>query len=186
MAVDFDALDLVRSQNKSRLFDTRLKTLQQENSQVHELALQMLKELPDEKRWSFEERLKKIIRYSEPNKEKKTLFIWPEGVFSGYSYNEILIFKELFKKSFSKNHFIILGSNKLELTSGQYFNSMLVLDNNLEIIDNYQKIIQQKSFLMNVLIRFEAKIHVSKMQFVRTPIYILINICMKAIIHFKK
>ena len=41
----------------------------------------------------IEERLKKIIRYSEPNKEKKTLFVWPEGVFSGYSYNEILIFK---------------------------------------------------------------------------------------------
>jgi len=87
----------------------------------------------------IEERLKKIIRYSEPSKEKKTLFVWPEGVFSGYSYNEILIFKELFKKSFSKNHFIILGSNKLELSSGQYFNSMLVLDNNLEIIDNYNK-----------------------------------------------
>ena len=87
----------------------------------------------------IEERLKKIIRYSEPNKEKKTLFIWPEGVFSGYSYDEISIFKELFKKSFSKNHFIILGSNRLELTSGQYFNSMLVLDNNLKIIDNYNK-----------------------------------------------
>ncbi len=87
----------------------------------------------------IEERLKKIIRYSEPNKEKKTLFIWPEGVFSGYSYYEILKFKEIFKKSFSKNHFIILGSNKLDPISGQYFNSMLVLDNNLEIIDNYNK-----------------------------------------------
>ena len=60
MAVDFDALDLVRTQNRSRLYDARLKTLQQENSQVYELAKQMLKELPDEKRWSFEERLKKI------------------------------------------------------------------------------------------------------------------------------
>jgi len=87
----------------------------------------------------IEERLKKIIKYSEPNKEKKTLFVWPEGVFSGYSYNEILNFKKLFKKNFSKNHFIILGSNKLDLSSGQYFNSMLVLDNNLEIIDNYNK-----------------------------------------------
>ncbi len=85
------------------------------------------------------ERLKKIIRYSEPNKEKSTLFVWPEGVFSGYSYNEILIFKELIKKSFSKNHFIILGSNRLDSNSGQYFNSMMVLDNNLEIVDNYNK-----------------------------------------------
>ncbi len=87
----------------------------------------------------IEERLKKIIRYSEPSKEKTTLFVWPEGVFSGYSYNEIFFFKELIKKSFSKNHLIILGSNMLDPTSGQYFNSMLVLDNNLEIIDNYNK-----------------------------------------------
>ncbi|MEC7179397.1 MAG: apolipoprotein N-acyltransferase [Pseudomonadota bacterium] len=87
----------------------------------------------------IEERLKKIIRYSEPNKEKKTLFIWPEGVFSGYSYNEILIFKELIKKNFSKNHFIILGSNKLDTISGQYYNSLLVLDSNLKIIDDYNK-----------------------------------------------
>ena len=87
----------------------------------------------------IEERLKKIIRYSEPNREKTTLFVWPEGVFSGYSYKEILFFKELIKKSFSKNHFIILGANQLDTMSGQYFNSMLILDNNLRIIDNYNK-----------------------------------------------
>ena len=87
----------------------------------------------------IESRLKKIIRYSEPSKNKTTLFIWPEGVFSGYSYDEILIFKELIKKNFSKNHLIILGSNKLDSSSGQYFNSMLVLDRDLKIIDNYNK-----------------------------------------------
>ena len=87
----------------------------------------------------IEDRLKKLIRYSDPIKEKKTLFVWPEGVFSGYSYNEILIFKKLIKKSFSKNHFIIFGSNKLDPSSGQYFNSMLILDNNFKIIDNYNK-----------------------------------------------
>ncbi len=87
----------------------------------------------------IEKRLKKIIRYSAPNKDKTTLFIWPEGVFSGYSYNDIIIFKDLIKKSFSKNHFIILGSNYLDPNSGKYFNSMLVLNNNFEIIDNYNK-----------------------------------------------
>ena len=48
----------------------------------------------------IEKRLMKLIRYSDPNKDEKTLFIWPEGVFSGYSYNEILIFKELISKKF--------------------------------------------------------------------------------------
>ena len=87
----------------------------------------------------IKERLKKIIRYSEPDKNKKTLFIWPEGVFSGYSYDEILSFKEIFKKNFSEKHSIITGVNKLEPTSGQYFNSMLVLDNNFQIIEIYNK-----------------------------------------------
>ncbi len=87
----------------------------------------------------IEERLKKIIRYSAPNKYKSTLFIWPEGVFSGYSYSDIIIFKDLIKKNFSKNHFIILGSNNLDPNSGKYFNSMLVLNNHFEIIDNYNK-----------------------------------------------
>ena len=30
----------------------------------------------------IEKKLKKIIRYSEPNNDKKTLFIWPEGIFN--------------------------------------------------------------------------------------------------------
>ena len=45
-----------------------------------------------------EKKLKKLIRYSQPNNEKKTLFIWPEGIFSGYSYSEVLTFKYLIKK----------------------------------------------------------------------------------------
>jgi hypothetical protein len=60
MAIDFDALDLVRSENRSRLYSKKLQELDQRNQSLHELALQMLKELPEEKRWSFEERLKKI------------------------------------------------------------------------------------------------------------------------------
>ena len=39
-------------------------------------------------------RLKKLIRYSEPSKNVQTLFIWPEGVFSGYSYKELLTLKK--------------------------------------------------------------------------------------------
>ena len=72
-------------------------------------------------------------------KKKKTLFIWPEGVFSGYSYNEIIVFKDLISKNFSKKHQIIFGINKQEPTSGSFFNSMLVVDNNFEILQRYNK-----------------------------------------------
>ena len=60
MAVDFEALDLVRTGNKSRSYNKRVGELAQQVSSLQELATQMVKELPVEKRWSFEERLKKI------------------------------------------------------------------------------------------------------------------------------
>jgi apolipoprotein N-acyltransferase len=87
----------------------------------------------------IEKRFKKIIRYSDPDKKKKTLFIWPEGVFSGYSYDEILIFKDKILNNFSKDHFIIFGANKLEKDTGNFYNSMFVINNKFEIIQSYDK-----------------------------------------------
>ena len=56
-----------------------------------------------------------MIRYSEPIKnQKKTLFVWPEGVFSGYSYYEIINLKKIFIKNFDETHFILFGINRLD------------------------------------------------------------------------
>jgi hypothetical protein len=60
MAIDFDALDLVRSENRSRLYNKKLEELRQRNQSLHELVEAMIREIPDDKKWSFEERLKKI------------------------------------------------------------------------------------------------------------------------------
>ena len=60
MAIDFDALDLVRSENRSRLYNKKLKELDQRNQSLQELVEAMIREIPDDKKWSFEERLKKI------------------------------------------------------------------------------------------------------------------------------
>ena len=60
MAVDFEALDLVRSQNRSRSYSKRLEGLQQQVKELAELVEVLVAELPEDKRWSFEERLKKI------------------------------------------------------------------------------------------------------------------------------
>ena len=87
----------------------------------------------------IEERFKKLIRFSDPNKNKKTLFIWPEGVFSGYSYDKILTFKKMISKNFSNKHIIIFGTNRLDPKSGNFYNSMLAVDNNLRIIQTYDK-----------------------------------------------
>ena len=64
MAVDFDALDLVRSRNKSREYNKKLDELQQQNQLLQELVEAVVRELPEGKKWSFEERLKKIKKSS--------------------------------------------------------------------------------------------------------------------------
>jgi len=60
MAVDFEALDLVRSQNKSRSYSKKLDELARQVTDLQELVEAVVRELPEDKRWSFEERLKKI------------------------------------------------------------------------------------------------------------------------------
>jgi len=87
----------------------------------------------------IEKRFRKLIKYSDPDQDKETLFIWPEGVFSGYSYNEILSFRDLILNNFSDKHYIVFGVNKLDLISGKFYNSMLVINNKLEIIQSYNK-----------------------------------------------
>ena len=60
MAVDFEALDLVRTQNRARSYNKRVGELAQQVTELRELVTQMVRELPEEKKWIFEERLKKI------------------------------------------------------------------------------------------------------------------------------
>tara|TARA_B100000214_G_scaffold349714_1_gene302820 strand:- start:907 stop:2460 length:1554 start_codon:yes stop_codon:yes gene_type:complete len=83
----------------------------------------------------------KLIKYSEPDKKKKTIFVWPEGVFLSDNFDKKKEIKGLFAKSFSKNHLIILGANTSKKTpSGEkYFNSMIVIDKNFNLISKYDK-----------------------------------------------
>jgi exonuclease VII small subunit len=53
-------LDLVRGENKSRSYNKRVDELQQQVTSLQELVEAVVRELPDDKRWSFEERLQKI------------------------------------------------------------------------------------------------------------------------------
>tara|TARA_B100001059_G_C17832997_1_gene585963 strand:- start:749 stop:2311 length:1563 start_codon:yes stop_codon:yes gene_type:complete len=87
----------------------------------------------------IEKRLKKLVRYSEPNNQIKTLFIWPEGPLSGYSFNEVYKFKKIISKKFSDNHFIIFGINRLDKEKGQFYNSIILINNKFEIIQQYNK-----------------------------------------------
>ena len=87
--------------------------------------------------------LRRLIKISNPEKDKKTLFIWPEGIFYYSQLENIKKYKDLFNNSFSENHLIILGINnskKINDLDEKIFNSLVVLNSKLEIISLYNKI----------------------------------------------
>ncbi len=87
----------------------------------------------------LENRLKKLVRISDPIKGEKTLFVWPEGVFSGYSYREIIKFERIFSKNFDKDHYIIFGVNRFNEEKKAYYNSLLVVNKDFKILQEYKK-----------------------------------------------
>ncbi len=84
------------------------------------------------------DRIKKLIKYSEPDKEKETLFIWPEGALSGQYFNDLKKFNKNIKENFSDKHFIALGVNTRD--GKKFFNSFLIVDNNFEKKYQYDKV----------------------------------------------
>ena len=100
--------------------------------------------LKDYKTNSELDQLKRLIKISEPEKDKKTLFIWPEGIFYESYLENIILYKDLFLDKFSENHLIVLGINNFVNTSDsnnkKYFNSLVVLNHKLEILHVYNKL----------------------------------------------
>ena len=84
-------------------------------------------------------KLEKLIRYSDPDPNINTLFIWPEGIFTGYSFEEIQIFKKSIEKNFNDNHFILFGINSYDKNSNVYYNSLVIIDNKFNKIHRYDK-----------------------------------------------
>ena len=88
--------------------------------------------------------LKRLIKISDPEKNKKTLFIWPEGIFYESYLQDIEQYKNLFADKFSENHLIILGINNYvglsDLENKKYFNSLVIVNHKLEILSVYNKV----------------------------------------------
>ena len=137
------------NKNKKKLKETDKKIFVKIISPNFELEYGLSEE-------TIKQRLRKLIRFSDPIKSKKTLFIWPEGVFSGYSFDEISNFKELISKNFSKKHLIIFGSNKLDHSTKNLYNSMLIVDSNFEIVQSYNK---RKLVPFGEFLPFEKLLH---------------------------
>ena len=56
----------------------------------------------------IERRLLRLIKMSEASNDPKTLYIWPECVFSGYRFEELKSLKKTIERNFKNNHFILL------------------------------------------------------------------------------
>ncbi len=83
-----------------------------------------------------------LIEVSKPDKNKKIIFVWPEGILPGISQEKLFGYKWLFEKNFNKNHLLVLGINSKSLEKGEvkYFNSLSVYDHNLNLLNSYNKI----------------------------------------------
>ncbi len=85
--------------------------------------------------------IKDLIEISKPNNEK-TIFVWPEGILPGISQDNLIDYKWLFDKKFNKNHLLIIGTNSQSVINGtkKYYNSLSIFDDQLNIINSYNKI----------------------------------------------
>tara|TARA_Y100000590_G_scaffold102285_1_gene116240 strand:- start:58 stop:1599 length:1542 start_codon:yes stop_codon:yes gene_type:complete len=86
--------------------------------------------------------IKELIELSDPNILHNTIFIFPEGALAGVSLDKLKNFKKIFSEKFSESHTIIMGINteKIIDNSNKIYNSMVVLDNKLNLISEYNKI----------------------------------------------
>ena len=83
-----------------------------------------------------------MIEISQPSKNEKIVFIWPEGILPGISQKQLIEYKWLFNEKLNDNHLLIIGINNLSNDNEKikYFNSFSVFDHNLNLINSYNKI----------------------------------------------
>ena len=86
---------------------------------------------------SPEKIISELVSISNPNDLEKTIFIFPEGVLPNVYLKDLKNYSYIFDENYSEQHKIILGINSMEDT--KVFNSMVVLDKNLNILDKYNK-----------------------------------------------
>ncbi len=86
--------------------------------------------------------IEELIKISNPNIDEKIIFIWPEGILPDITQEELVNYNFLFNENFSKNHLLITGINKQMLSDGSknFYNSFSIYDNQLNLLNSYEKI----------------------------------------------
>ena len=83
-----------------------------------------------------------LLKISDPDKNEKIFFIWPEGIIPDISQEELIEYNWLFDKKFNKNHILGLGIHSQSTKDGftKYYNSFSVYDHKLNLLDSYNKV----------------------------------------------
>ncbi len=86
--------------------------------------------------------INELINISKPNKDKLTLFLWPEGIVPGILQDQLVEYQYLFKNNFNNNHLIGLGINHRLINdkNEKFYNSFSIYDHKLNLINSYNKI----------------------------------------------
>jgi len=86
--------------------------------------------------------INELIELSAPTKKEPTIFLWPEGIVPDSYLRNMSVYKNLFLKSFGDDDLIIMGINSIEKKNDKnlFFNSMVIFNNKLDIIANYNKV----------------------------------------------
>ncbi len=86
--------------------------------------------------------IKDLIKISDPKINEKMIFVWPEGIIPDISEDELVNYKSLFDEKFNNNHLLIIGMNSNFENKGiiRYYNSLSIYDNELNILNSYNKI----------------------------------------------
>ena len=86
--------------------------------------------------------INELIELSISTKIKPTIFLWPEGIISDSYLRDMNLYKDLFLDNFGNDDLIIMGLNSLENKNGEnlFFNSMAVFNNELNLIQRYNKV----------------------------------------------
>ena len=86
--------------------------------------------------------INELIDLSNPNLDKQTLFIWPEGIIPNINQSELDEYKNLFKDKFNKNHLFGLGINNYEVKNGEgkFYNTFSFYDHEINLIAAYNKV----------------------------------------------
>ena len=82
-----------------------------------------------------------LINLSNPDIDIPTIFIWPEGVLTSTYLKDLKDYHQLFLKSFSVKHLIVLGVNDLKFKNqnAKVYNSLVVINKNLDVQAKYYK-----------------------------------------------